>query len=253
MKRMQLRAATILVSLAAVASTVLAVQPAQAAALDSTAKTVTFYSDHSLDSSKAVQVSALPASAQAQVTGVKPNDATPRGYVLRGGRPNGNNPDYRYDSDYIWAVEASCGFLECDVVQEVRIRLTENVVGTTSKRWNLVLQASPWQGSSAYSLSYYYECGVNIPDAIDQTCSTWRDDNADGPDSGPAYDGDTLNYSFGDTNNVTKFPMVNMMVEFADGSVALGDDGEPGEKFRGWDVCVTLSDTKLCSSTGTGN
>lgn len=43
------------------------------------------------------------------------------------------------------------------------------------------------------------------------------------------------------------------MIEFADGSVALGDDGEPGEKFRGWGVCVTLGDTKLCGSTGTGN
>lgn len=223
-------------------------------ASDGATKTVAFVSDQPLTTTRPVAVRALPAQAQATLAGgkVRPADATPRGYLLRGGGPNSGNPDYRYDSAYVWAIEASCGLFECDVIQQVRLRLTENVAGTNSKRWSLVLQAQPWSGPSIYSLSYDYECGVNIPDAIDQTCSTWRDDNADGPESADAYDGYIINKNFGDTSNVTKFPMVNMKVEFADGSVAIGDDGQNGEKFRGWDVCVKARSTKLCPSTGTG-
>ena len=47
--------------------------------------------------------------------------------------------------------------------------------------------------------------------------------------------------------------MVNFTIGFADGSFARGDDGQRGEKFRGWDVCVTASSTKPCSTTGDGS
>ncbi|MGW0832735.1 hypothetical protein [Streptomyces prunicolor] len=33
----------------------------------------------------------------------------------------------------------------------------------------------------------------------------------------------------------------------------LGKSGKSGEKFRGWDVCVTNTTTKLCHSTGDGS
>ncbi|MFE6050897.1 hypothetical protein ACFQ6N_09090 [Kitasatospora sp. NPDC056446] len=47
--------------------------------------------------------------------------------------------------------------------------------------------------------------------------------------------------------------MVNLKVRFADASYAIGDDGQEGEKFRGWDVCVAASDSKLCPTTGRGD
>ncbi|MFD7450024.1 hypothetical protein [Kitasatospora sp. NPDC059827] len=47
--------------------------------------------------------------------------------------------------------------------------------------------------------------------------------------------------------------MANLKVRFSDGSTAIGDDGQEGEKFRGWDVCVTAADSTLCPTTGRGD
>lgn len=58
--------------------------------------------------------------------------------------------------------------------------------------------------------------------------------------------------AFGRSPNVKKFPMFKIDVKFADGTRARGDDGQEGEKFRGWDVYVKAKSTRLCSTTGKG-
>lgn len=179
--------------------------------------------------------------------------ATPSGYKLR---PITSSPltSYIYNSGDVYAIEASCTGSTCSPVQQVKVSIKESVRGTTSKYWDISMYHSLWSGPSVYVVSYNYECGVNIANKTDQTCSTWASDGAAGPQSGSnMINGKMLSLSFGSTSNVTKFPMVKLGVEFADGSYAIGDDGQQGEKFRGWDVCVTASTTKLCSSSGNGN
>jgi hypothetical protein len=46
--------------------------------------------------------------------------------------------------------------------------------------------------------------------------------------------------------------MVNFHVLWASGVQAIGDDGQPGEKFRGWDACVKATSSTMCPTTGTG-
>ena len=226
--------------------------PAAAGAAAPTTHRVVYFSDHSLGSGETVSVSALPAEARAQLTrrSTKPSIATPRGYKLRRG---GLKTSYIYQSADVWAIEASCGSDGCKPIQQVKLYLKETAIGNTSKRWTLTLYASYWSGPSSFGLRYYYECGVNIAHSEDKTCSSWRNDHADGSASGAAHNGTALNQGFGTTNNVTKFPMVRFDVKFADGSSAVGDDGHTGEKFRGWDVCVRARTTKMCTKTGTGD
>jgi hypothetical protein len=226
--------------------------PAAAGAVAApTTHQVVYFSDHSLSSTETVPASALPAEARAQLTGTStaPNIATPRGYKLRKG---GLKSSYIYQSANVWAIDASCGADGCEPIQQVKLYLKETAIGNTSKRWTLTLYASHWSGPSSFGLRYYYECGVNIAHSEDKTCSSWRNDHADGSASGGARNGSILNHGFGTTNNVTKFPMVRFDVKFANGSSAVGDDGHTGEKFRGWDVCVRARTTKMCTKTGTG-
>ncbi|MCX4749120.1 hypothetical protein OG455_27030 [Kitasatospora sp. NBC_01287] len=194
----------------------------------------------------------LPAAAQQQLAPASPHPRTdtPRGYKLRQG---GAATDYIYNSADVWAIDAHCDGSSCSPVQQVKLGLKEYVFGGDSRRWRLTLNSSPWSGPSGFSASYDYECGVNIPDDVDKTCATWKADGADGPTSGTAPNGTEVNHGFGRTTGVVKFPMVNLKVRFADGSTALGDDGNAGEKFRGWDVCVTAADSKLCPTTGKGD
>ncbi|WP_405953425.1 hypothetical protein OG588_37575 [Streptomyces prunicolor] len=129
----------------------------------------------------------------------------------------------------------------------------DGVRGRTSKYWEITVYGSRWTGPSQFHMDYLYECGVNIPNASDETCSTWKSDGAQGHGSGVAVNKQQIVKNFGRTAVVTKFPMINMFVTFADGSHAVGDDGKSGEKFRGRDVCVTNTTTKLCHSTGDGS
>jgi hypothetical protein len=225
---------------------------APASLLPGNDKTITFFSDHPLAPGERIATASLPTAVRAQLTGEVSADAshTPRGYELRRGNLR---TDYLYVSAYVWAIEGSCNLTGCKAVQQVRLQLFESIPGKQSKRWTLTMYATPWSGPSYFALRYYYECGVNIKGARDETCSTWRHDGADGH-SGPAdaYNAFKINRSFGSTPNVTKFPMVNFLVTFRDGSHAVGDDGHDGEKFRGWDVCVKKTATKMCKTTGTG-
>ncbi|PKV89999.1 hypothetical protein [Streptomyces sp. TLI_146] len=76
-----------------------------------------------------------------------------------------------------------------------------------------------------------------------------RGGGADGAASGPVGDLTSVSFSMG-AFPVTKYPMVRLDVEFADGTRAIGDDGDFGEKFRGWDVCMRQgSPETLCATT----
>ncbi|MFG3254916.1 hypothetical protein [Streptomyces sp. NPDC048172] len=216
-------------------------------------RNISFFSDRPLDADKQIPVKSLPKAARDQLSGRPKAEVkrdTPRGYKLRRGQRTTN---FIYNSADVWAIDVSCGWWDCDVTQQVRLQFKENVFGRQSKRWLLRAEAKPWSGPPEFELDYSYECGVNLPNQVDETCSTWHNDGADGPDQGASWDGQQLNRGFGRTPGATKFPMLKLDVEFADGSHARGDDGELGEKFRGWDVCVTQRTTKLCPTTGTGD
>ncbi|MER6128270.1 hypothetical protein ABT173_38010 [Streptomyces sp. NPDC001795] len=242
------------VALATVSAIALAT-PAQAGAAQPSApttRTVGYFSDKPLPTGKSTAVSGLPASARAQLAGrggASPQTDTPRGYKLRKGRLV---TDYIYKSADVWAIEARCDSDGCHPVQQIKLALKEYARGRTSRKWELTFYGSHWSGPSHFSMEYYYQCGVNISGATDKTCSSWRRDGAQGSSSGVAVNEQQIVRDFGNTNVVTKFPMINLMVEFNDGSWAIGDDGKRGEKFRGWDVCVTRTTTKMCHSTGDG-
>jgi len=222
-------------------------------------KKITFFTKRNLP--KKFPASDLPAGARARLKGQDIRaTAVPSGYALQGGDRDANNPDYKYNSDSVLATEASCEYIldlpvDCTTIQQVSVQIHENLTGGGSSRWYIILNALRTSGPAGYIMSYDYECGVNITLAADQTCSTWADDGADGPDTDvPSFDGDSVNRDFGFTKSVTKYPMINVHIEFADGSVAVGDDGTDGEKFRGWDVCVDPSgNAKLCPLSDPGS
>ncbi|MCX5234873.1 hypothetical protein [Streptomyces prunicolor] len=215
-------------------------------------RTVAYFSYEPL--AAANPVSDLPASARRQLAAqddvVVPRTGTPDGYKLRRGTAS---TDYVYKSADVYAIEASCDPSTCHPVQQVKLAIKEYVRGRTSKNWEITFYGSRETGSSHFNMDYTYECGVNLSHAPDETCSTWKHDGAQGHGSGVAVNKQKIVKNFGRTPVVTKFPMTNLLVTFADGSEAKGDDGKPGEKFRGWDVCVTNTTTKLCHSTGDGS
>lgn len=216
-------------------------------------KTVGYFSDQPLPEGEVTPVSGLPGAVQRQLAGrgvVAPRAGTPDGYKLRKGS---RSTDYVYKSADVYAIEANCDSNGCHPVQQVKVAIKEYVRGRTSKYWEITFYGSRWTGPSQFHMDYVYECGVNIPNASDETCSTWKSDGAQGHGSGVAVNNQQIVKNFGRTAVVTKFLMINMFVTFADGSHAVGDDGKSGEKFRGWDVCVTNTTTKLCHSTGDGS
>ncbi|MDT0436556.1 MULTISPECIES: hypothetical protein [unclassified Streptomyces] len=217
------------------------------------AGTVRFFAERPLAEGVSTRLSALPDWARSQLPGrsaATPRTGTPHGYKLRRGN---RSTDYVYRSADVYAIEAECGSGGCRPVQQVKVAIKEYVRGRTSKKWEITFYGSRWSGSTRFHLDYTYDCGVNIAHAPDSTCSTWRRDGAQGHGSGVAVDGQRIVKNFGSTAVVTRFPMVKLLVTFADGSRAIGDDGAAGEKFRGWDVCATRTTTRLCHRTGDGS
>lgn len=145
---------------------------------------------------------------------------------------------YVYQSADVYAIEGSCDATSCEVKQQVKLRFRQNVTGGDSKKWKLQMYTQAYSGSRVFQTGYHYECGVNIAKEKDWTCSSWRDDGADRSSDGAGRNGLMITKAFGRSPNVKKFPMFKIDVKFADGTRARGDDGQEGEKFRGWDVCV---------------
>jgi len=156
-----------------------------------------------------------------------------------------------YNSVPVYAIHLSCQST-CVAVSQVQVSIKENVAGTTSKRWINTVYASTYSGSQPWTASYNYACAVNVPNTRDIYCPFYKADGADGSSSANFTSAYSINSTFGTTNLVTKLPMIKPGVRWSDGTIALGDDGQPGEKFRGWDVCATAGTTKLCATSGTG-
>jgi hypothetical protein len=221
-------------------------------------QTVAYFAHEPLPTNKSTPVDALPAQARAQLAGEQPARPlvdTPRGYRLRANPTTGEGgstlSDFRYRSAFVFAIEARCGIGGCTAVQQVRLRMEERLRG--GQTWAIGMEMMLWSGPPQFFVDYFYECGVNINNAIDQTCSTWRDDGASGPEEDAAFHGLEILRSMGAFPAI-KFPMLKLDVEFADGSRAIGDDGDFGEKFRGWDVCMVQGGVeRLCAETGTGD
>ncbi|MYQ78361.1 MULTISPECIES: hypothetical protein [unclassified Streptomyces] len=218
---------------------------------------VSYFSDSPLPVDRQVPASKLPDYAQ-RLLGSAPDapstqlrTSTPRGYKLRRGGVKGDGK-YIYQSADMYAIDASCGQSGCKPKQQVKLRFRENVQGRDSKRWKLTMYIQPYSGPRTFKSSYHYECGVNLTKETDRTCSSWRDDGADRSAGGGGKNGLVIDKSFGRTPNVKKFPMFMIDVKFADGSRSRGDDGQLGQKFRGWDVCVKAKATSLCKTTGKG-
>ena len=78
--------------------------------------------------------------------------------------------------------------------------------GRTSKYWEITFYGSRWTGPSQFHMDYVYECGVNIPNASDETCSTWKSDGAQCHGSGVAVNNQQI---------VKNFGMVSLVVVYA--------------------------------------
>ncbi|MEW2131429.1 hypothetical protein [Streptomyces sp. NPDC005435] len=183
-----------------------------------------YFSDRPLATDRVTPVAELPEAVRRLLNGehaaTRSAAPTPTGYKLRRGA---KTTDYICRSSDVFAIEASCGPSECRPVQQVKLGIKEYVRGRTSKKWEITFRASPWSGSSHFAMDYRYQCGVNIKGARDETCVSRRKDAADGAASGVAVDKQKIVKAFGNTAVVTKFPMVNLLVDFADGSHATGD------------------------------
>lgn len=218
---------------------------------------VSYFSDFPLPVDREVPTSELPAHVQKWLRSASASPSTqlrtstPLGYKLRRGGLRGDGK-YIYQSADIYAIDASCGQGGCKPKQQVKLRFRENVQGRNSKRWKLTMYTQPYSGPRTFKTSYHYECGVNLSKERDRTCSSWRDDGADRSAGGGGKNGLVVDKNFGRTPNVKKFPMFMIDVKFADGSRSRGDDGQLGQKFRGWDVCVKAKTTSLCKTTAKG-
>ncbi|MEU0124406.1 hypothetical protein ABZ114_22440 [Streptomyces albidoflavus] len=218
-------------------------------------ESVHYFAETPLPTTASVPTESLPPQARAQLRHSAEiahtvRTDTPRGYKLR--RGSIDQKRFIYKSAEVWAIEANCTPSECRPVQQVKLRFKQNVQGGSSKRWHLTMYSQPHSGPRSFRTAWSYQCGVNPSGETDKTCSTWKTDGSDGADAGVGAHGKEIRKGFGSTGNVKKFPMFKIDVTFADGSRARGDDGNYGEKFRGWDTCVKARSTKLCTTTGKG-
>ncbi|MFI7337227.1 hypothetical protein ACIBUY_04720 [Streptomyces sp. NPDC050085] len=173
---------------------------------------------------------------------------TPNGYTLHG---NHRTDRYHYRSDEGLAKLDRCQNGECTVKASVKVQLKQTLHGGSSHRWTLGLHTRHWTGD-AYSFSYDYYCGVNVPRASDWTCET-KDATADGHHfaapvhaSTGTYNHD-LNRDFGaHETSRTKFPMVAYHVSWP------GYPAVVNVKYRGWDIRRYAGVWKLAPASGTG-
>lgn len=218
---------------------------------------VSYFSDFPLPVDREVPTSELPAHVQKWLRSASASPSTqlrtstPLGYKLRRGGLRGDGK-YIYQSADIYAIDASCGQGGCKPKQQVKLRFRENVQGRNSKRWKLTMYTQPYSGPRTFKTSYHYECGVNLSKRGTALVQAGVMMVPIDPCGGGGKNGLVVDKNFGRTPNVKKFPMFMIDVKFADGSRSRGDDGQLGQKFRGWDVCVKAKTTSLCKTTAKG-
>lgn len=172
---------------------------------------------------------------------VTPLAATPSGYYLW--NPGTRVSDYVYKSDNAELGTGPCVDGKCTATEKVNYVLKETVTGGSSKTWTIRTDMTQLANDPGITfingLTYY--CGVNINNAPDRLC-----EGAGASDSGTTMNVNT-NYVryFESTTGGINFPMIKVDVVWSTGFH--GD-----MKFRGWDVGVSSTSTKLKTSSGTG-
>ena len=188
-----------------------------------------------------------------------PATNTPNGYLLRSGTrvksADGNYYVYKTYSDASYELNSNG-----DIVSMVKEWWKETAIGKTSNVWTLQMY-DDYQYGNHYEAFYDYYCGINVSGS-DPTCDTWGGNSgASGTAHGTMWTMGThrsgtsspfsISKNFGSKSG-KKFPMFNNRIQWSDGVRNIGDDFQWGYKIRGWDVCDTVSTTRLCDTSGDG-
>jgi hypothetical protein len=185
---------------------------------------------------------ALPTSALPGATSTAlPAASTPDGFKLQ--HPGIRRNDYLYDSDTEYQVYARCTTSSCGPLANIRVQFNEYLNGGYSNLWRLTANMSEYDdpGNLTWSYSATYYCGVNVKGASDHEC-----DNGADPSGESMSVNEAVWLSWGNTDNITVFPMVAMSTLFSDGGVVT-------TKFRGWDALNQEGFTELATKSGDGN
>lgn len=172
--------------------------------------------------------------------------STPDGYVLYD--PGYKRDLYRYDSNWYLFAQVEIDISGVTVLAEIEVQYRQRVLGGTSKSWVISADVNQLsnEGGLTYQQSFEYYCGVNLP-GDDPTCNEYAGDGADLDHDERVFNpGEQYQKYFGYTNNVTKFPMFKYVVAWSTGITQ-------SFQFRGYDVCVRASTTRLCTNSGNGS
>lgn len=201
-----------------------------------------------------VSGTSLPAKAPAgaQCPSGAAARSTPVGYTLEGQRYS--NIDYYAPARTYQAYDRVTGTVLC----QVKISFLQSVDGGPSLYWYLTTTVSTdfCGGDVSWVADYNHYCGVNLPEMRDPTCyeywneyhpGTLPEADLEGTLPTPTHE---IIYNFGSGSYVTKFPLLKLGVLFTKpGATGAYTD----QKFRGWDVCVRPTYTRLCTDTGRGD
>ncbi len=199
---------------------------------------------------QAMQAKAAKRTTQSSSTSPssKPGQITPfsvaSGFVLYD--PGYRRTDYVYDSDWGPATEIYCETqTDCVATDEWQTQVHEYLNGGSSKLWQLTLNARRVYGTDTVTFDWWYACAINVSGSPDHYCAVAN--GADpSPQSLPMNPGETL-YKYFERNSYSniEYPMVAIGVQYSHVYVQ--------DKYRGWDACVSASNTKLCASSGNGS
>lgn len=179
--------------------------------------------------------------AEAPASVEEPDDVGSGYYLL----PETKKSDWVYQGANQYEGDYHCIDEECTLTNEVRVWFKETVQGGTSRLWDIQYNVRLVKGTSDYQSTYNYWCAVNLADEPDENCLQWRTDDSSPHDSALFDNTDDQYYSFGSSNNVKKYPMVNIVTLFPD---TVSDTA----KWRGWDTCTSATNNQLCATSGTG-
>jgi hypothetical protein len=183
--------------------------------------------------------------AQQRAAVLTANANTPDGYKLPAGTKSGRS----FTTPLYYAYELSSSGA---VTSRVLEGFSEVILNDATHRWTIHVFNHRDFGLS-FSSTYDYYCGVNVSGS-DPTCDTWSGNaGAQGHLSGSFPSGDlTFTRAYGSKQG-KKFPMIRDQITWSDGRTNIADDGKPGWKVRGYDMCQSLTVDELCPTSGTGN
>lgn len=167
---------------------------------------------------------------------------TPTGYI-RITRTKGKTTDYLYQSDYVYQSIGPCQNGVCTATDTVQTYIKESVTGGSSKNWTMYVGMRNWLDTTAttWSSSVTYFCGVSVPGGRDYIC---EGGGASASNVAMNVNQNTVK-TFPSTSGKIVFPMLSVSTLWTNGVVVT-------TKFRGWDVSVGTSSSKLAATSGDG-